>query len=71
MSEHNLPCRDYYFNIMNTIMPDFLAAVVANAHEKRHKKNDDETKNESILISADWYQDLLDMPFQGGKKGKN
>ena len=70
MSESNLPCREYYFNVMNTVMPNFLAAVIEHAHEIRYAKTDEATKNESILISEEWYQDLLDMPFQGGKKGK-
>ena len=57
------PPRDYFFNILNTIHPDYLAQIMAHADEQRFAAEGERMKNETIQISDFWAEQLKAMPY--------
>ena len=48
------PPREYFYNVLNTIHPDYLAQVMTHANEIRMTAKGDDGKLESIQISQFW-----------------
>lgn len=57
------PPREYFFNILNTIHPVYLANVMDHASKQRHTIQGDAMKQESIKISEFWAEQLEQMPY--------
>ena len=57
------PPRDYFFNVLNTIYPEYLAKILAHADEQRYAADGEKMKNETIEISEYWAEQLKDMPY--------
>jgi hypothetical protein len=55
--------RTFFYNVVNTVYPDYLKNLVDHALEVRNKPEDNEEKKEYILMSDDWYEQLLSHPF--------
>ena len=64
------PPREYFFNILNTIYPDYLAQIMAHASKQRMSAEDADNKKSAIEISKYWEEELKDMPFVSQKPGK-
>ena len=65
--EDKLPCREYFFNILNTVYPDYLSSILDNAQKIRNTVDGDEQKNEAIKVTDEWMQQLNAMPFRSSK----
>ena len=57
------PPRDYMFNILNTLYPDYLSQVMNHANEQRMTSAGDDMKKESIEMSQFWAEQLEKMPY--------
>ena len=57
------PDRTYYFNVLNTLYPDYIAEIILHANGKRFKAGDDETDYGGIKVSEDWWEQLNAVPF--------
>ena len=57
------PPREYFFNIMNTLYPDYLAQILAHANKQRMSADGEAMKGEQIQISEYWQEQLASMPF--------
>ena len=57
------PPRDYFFNVLNTLQPEYLAKVMAHANEQRMSSAGEGNKAESIKISEFWEEQLKAMPY--------
>ena len=57
------PPRAYFFNILNTIHPDYLANVMAHANKERMCADGEVLKSQSIEISQFWEEELKSMPY--------
>ena len=53
--------------MLNTIYPDYLKRVIEHAVDIRNKPEDNEEKKEFILISDDWYEQLMSHPYISSK----
>ena len=42
------PPREYFFNILNTLQPEYLQKCIAYAHEQRMTAQGDDMKKQSI-----------------------
>ena len=58
-----MPDRTYYFNVMNTLYPDYMAELIANANGKRYRVSDGEADHGGIKVSDDWWEQLNAVPF--------
>ena len=57
------PPRQYFFDILNTVHPDFLQQMMNHANEQRMSVNSGMTKTDSIAISQYWEEELKAMPY--------
>jgi len=56
--------REYMFNVANTLHPKVVGEILQHAHEQRHgieKKNE---KDEAIMMSDHWRQELASLPLR-------
>jgi hypothetical protein len=61
--------RTYFFNVLNTVYPEYLKNIIDHAIEIRNKPEADEERKQFILISDDWYDKLMEHPFISSKFG--
>ena len=57
------PPREYFFNILNTMYPDYLEQILAHANKQRMTSEGETMKAESIKISQYWEEQLASMPY--------
>ena len=61
------PPREYFFNTMNTVHPDYLAQIMAHANKERMSIEGEAMKAQSIKISEYWEEQLASMPYLSRK----
>ena len=49
-----IPDREYLFNILNTLRPDYVSKIIKHAHEQRNSTSDKEKEAEYIRVSESW-----------------
>ena len=57
------PNHDYFFNILNTVYPDYLQQVTEHASKQRFTAEGEDMKDQTIRVSDKWYDELSRMPF--------
>ena len=57
------PPRDYFFNVLNTFHPDYLAQIMSHANRQRMTSEGEGMQRESIRISEFWEEQLRSMPY--------
>ena len=57
------PPREYFFNILNTIHPDYLANLMQHANKQRMTTEGEGMQKQSIQISEFWEEQLRQMPY--------
>lgn len=61
--EGKAPPREYFFNVLNTVHPNYLGQIMAHANKQRWTTDGDKMKKESIKISQYWQEQLEAMPY--------
>jgi len=57
------PAREYFFNVVNTIQPDFLQQMMDHANKQRMTAEGEKGQLQSIKISQFWEEKLKAMPY--------
>ena len=57
------PPRQYFFDILNTVYPDYLKRVMSHANDQRMAASSQNMKEQSIEISQFWEEELRSMPY--------
>ena len=57
------PPREYFFDILNTLYPEYLQKVMAHAAQSRMSAEAGDNQAQSIQISEYWAEQLKDMPY--------
>ena len=57
------PPRDYFFNILNTLHPEYLAQIMEHAGKQRFAADGVKQKEQIIEISQFWEEELKAMPY--------
>ena len=63
LAKGRLPDRAYFFNILNTLQPEYIQALVKHANVQRNSAAADARAIETIEISDDWWEQLNAVPF--------
>ena len=63
MAKGRVPDREYMFNILNTIQPAYLQALIKHANDQRNSVSNDAIAREAIEVSDDWWNALNSVPF--------
>lgn len=62
--------KTYMYNIWNTVHPDEVQAVIEHANGQRYSLTADKVKEDTILMTDKWRQELEAMPFTSKQKGR-
>ena len=58
-----LPDRAYFFNIMNTLMEDYVKQIIKHANLQRTSSASEAMATQTIEVTDDWYERLSAIPF--------
>ena len=61
------PSREYFFDILNILYPEYLAKIMGHAARERMMPDADANKKEAIEISEYWAEQLKAMPYTSCK----
>ena len=61
------PPREYFFNVLNTLQPEYLSELLTYANKQRMTGEGEARKNETIKISEFWAEELKAMPYLSRK----
>ena len=61
------PAREYFFNILNSIHPQYVARLIDHANRQRYTAENEERKHETIEVSDEWRELLLANPYVSRK----
>ena len=53
-AEDRGPYRKYFFDILNSIYPDYLSQIMNHASKQRFTVDGDEAKKEAIVATDEW-----------------
>ena len=62
-SGDKIPERTYFWNVANTVQNAYVQNVIKHANDQRMRAQDEERQQETIEISAEWWDKLNSMPF--------
>ena len=57
------PDREYFFNVLNTLNPEYMKKIITHACSLRNHVVDEDQKGEAIEITEDWCNQLNEVPF--------
>ena len=57
------PPRDYFFNVLHTLYPEYLQQLMSNANKARMEAGGLGQQSESIRISQFWEEELKALPY--------
>lgn len=63
----DLPDREYFFNVVNTADPDYLAALIKHAHDQRFGAKNPQDNPNIIEVTEQWVKELQASPFYSSK----
>ena len=58
-----LPDKKYFFNIMNTVMEEYVQQMISHANKIRATKAHNAEAVQTIDITDEWYEKLKSIPF--------
>ena len=61
------PSREYFYNILNTLYPDYLKMIIQHAQKVRYGRDETKEKAEAITVTEEWMQILSSMPYTSCK----
>ena len=62
--------REYFFSVLATLHPKYFDALIRSCKDARNKVNTDEQKNNAIVITQRWADELSEFSNYGKKKGR-
>ena len=63
LPKDKLPDRVYFFNVMNTVFPEYTQDMIDHANGLRFKSGQVEDHMEQIKVTDQMWQELQAMPF--------
>ena len=66
-AKQRYPDREYFFSILNTIHPEYVAKIVKHANKQRHSAEGKQDEKEVVQVSKEWWDKLKEMPYFSSK----
>jgi len=63
----DLPDHEFFFNIINTTEPEYLAALIKHAHDVRLRAKNPQDNPNTIEVTEEWVKELKASPFYSSK----
>ena len=67
LPKDKLPDRVYFFNVMNTVFPEYTQNMIDHANALRFKSDQAEDRMEQIKVTDQMWDELQAMPFFSSK----
>ena len=64
---NTMPSREYFFNVLNTTDPDYVAKIITHAQKQRFGNEENKDEKDVIMITEQWQKDLEAKPFFSSK----
>ena len=64
---NKLPERKFFFGVLSTLRKQYMDDIIKEAHAKRYKLQDNDSKQEGIAISEAWMSELMKHPYYSSK----
>ena len=58
------------YNVWNTLYPEDVKAVIQHTNSQRFSVQNEQMKEDSIMITEAWKEELESMPFISKQKGR-
>ena len=55
--------RKYFFNILNTVHPEYCKNILKHANEQRMSATGQRMQDNNIEVNEDWHEKLMSQPF--------
>ena len=62
-----LPDREYFFNCLNTLYPQYTAELVSEANKNRFESSRKSDDHAVVKVSQEWWDKLTEIPFKSRK----
>ena len=62
-----LPDRRYFFNVLNTVFPDYTSELIQTAQRNRNQASNSATDFGVVKVSDAWWAKLNEIPFLSSK----
>ena len=62
-----LPERDFFFNIIRAIKPDYFKQIINEANKNRNVAGDQKIEKDYIMIDDSWLDELTKHPYYSSK----
>jgi hypothetical protein len=62
-----LPEREFFFNVLGTVKPEYLKYIIEQAEQKRYKGSEENSRSNIIMMTDNWLQELNKYPFISSK----
>ena len=66
-STNKYPEREFFFNVLGTVNPQYLKHIIEEAEQKRYTGTDERSKSDTIMITGKWLEELHKYPFISSK----
>ena len=63
--------RGYFYNILNTLYPEYVEALIAKANNSRYAAEAGSEAAETITVSQEWWERLNSVPYVSRKSFTN
>ena len=57
-----LPDRSYFFNVMNTLYPDYTKELIRQANSNRVEASVNDDQHDFVHVSNEWWAKLNELP---------
>ena len=66
----NQCCQKYMYNVFNTLFPALCKEVIDFANANRYAITGEKIKEDCIVMTEDWEEELKALPFVSKEKGR-
>ena len=63
LEKGRLPERKYFWNVLNTVNTEYVTTLIDHANRERHTITNAKQEEQAIVITDEWAEKLLAIPF--------
>ena len=58
-NSNRIPERDFFFGVLNSLRPQYLRKVIADANKVRYEADMNDPQKDFIMLDTPWYEELM------------
>ena len=64
---NRFPDRTYFYTVLNTVHPNYVADLIANANKARFAPKAEMNESKTVTVTEEWWENLNSLPFLSRK----